>query len=365
MTAGNPSLAICVTGEIRANQTLLDALEEAVLDQTEIFISVWGTVGSKVEGWVAPRQVSRSLGFDIGDALPTSLIGFGEIEKLIPEFFDHIRMTLTSQNVDADRLKNITPYVDIEDRRLFVETLPQWAHQYTMRFIHYKMARAFNLMKCAEQESKNKFDIVARIRPDLCELPCIPTQFDRSEIYLDWLLEEGDGTLMAGDNVIVAHRDVMEDLIEHMRHNMFEKERHHVHEIIGEFILGRKLNAHAIKAEIGVDPWPRDAFLSAIGKRYDANTSCGPTANFVAAIQANICLDNDDLAGAKEALTKASNADEPPILLSRGRLALAEGRKSDAEEIMAQLDAYGAKINMDDYCYYGRQMRAALDNTNI
>jgi len=353
------SLAILVTGEIRASAKLLDELNAGGLADRQVICSVWGLVGSKLGGWIGPRQICRVLGDAIGSAFPPSLIGFGHFERMLPAFFGAVRAELGSRPVDREMLRAITPYLDIEDQRLFVETLPERYRKYTARFIHYKFARALALLRIAEAEQEREYACVARIRPDLGALPQWPDECGAREIFVDWAhADDATGKLIAGDNVILARREVMIGLAEHMRDAIYERAEHNIHVIIGGFIEKAGLEPRTIQTSIADDPWPRETFLEALRDKAAAHPDDRISAAFLACVEANRAREEGDFAGARAILDRLGHSDCPSVQLALGRIALATGRERELDHAIEALRSAPNPSGLSDHDFYRERLES-------
>ena len=353
------SLAILVTGEVRTSTVLFDSLAAQSSADGQILFSLWRQIGSKLGGWMGPRQVSRVLGDAIGTALPPSMIGFGHLERVLPDFFHAFRADLGSRTVDPERLAEITSYFDIEDRRLFVEVIAKPFRQYTARFIHYKFSRGLALLQIAEAEHQVRYEHIVRVRPDLGDLPQWPAECGDNDMFVDWFSrDEASGKLLVGDNIILAKRAVMLDLADYMRAAIYDLAEYDIHVILGGFITSRGLSPRTIATSIADDPWPREAFLDALRREVDASPDDATASAFLACVDANCLREIGDLAGATAALDRLGEAGSAPVLLARGRIALAAGDPGAAMRAVQTLRSLHNPNDLVDQDFYRQRLEA-------
>lgn len=347
------SVAVLVTGEIRNCRTALGTLPE--LEQgSDSFISVWQRVGCKIEGWIGPWQVERLLDDAIAMSLPAALSGLHRLERFLPDFFQHLR-SFDHGSVSARDFASFSRHVDVEDQRLHVETLAAPAYKTNARFIHYKLARALSMMRLAEQERGKHFDFVMRVRPDLEYLPGWNGEFQLGEIGLDWFkhdpLSKGH---TAGDNAIVAARDVMIALEEHLRSAIYERGCMNIHAMLAEFVTSQGLAVRELIIEIGSDRWSPHAFRSHLAER--ALMPGGElAAEFLSCIRAHDEIDAGLLEQAEDTLNNVKNASASPALLARGRLALARSEMEEVDRLINKLLLPGLS-ETDDDLYFSRKL---------
>jgi hypothetical protein len=346
----DPALAVLVTGEIRIDQSLLEELKHLDRSSALPIISVWDKVGMKLDGWIGPHQIWRVLGEAAGDSFPQPLIGMDSLQRFIPEFFDALRADVSKRNVDHRVLEALTPYVDVEDQRLFVEVLPDDDRCCNARVIHYKMARAFALMKIEEDARGEKFDYVMRIRPDLADLPTWNGKVSSDEIFLDWFkYDKVTGACIAGDNAILARREMIADLMEYMRYCIYDQRRGNIHDIIGRFIDKNGLKPRVLATRFAEDPWPLDLFLDCVSRKAVTD----PVAReFLACFRAWGCMKQGDLAAAATELDEMGPGRSPAVMLCRGSLAVMAGRLDEADATLADLRACGDAGDALELDYY-------------
>jgi hypothetical protein len=326
----------------------------------QAILSVWQAIGMKLDGWLGPWQIFRLLGESVADSLPPALIGFDQLRLFLPTFFSQLYSRSAGSEVDSNALRLVTPYVDVEDQRLFVETIPPEERICNARLLYYKLARAMALMTIAERDQGRRFENVLRLRPDLENMPEWNTPFDDDEFCVDWTrVDEGSGLFVTGDNLIMARREVMLDLVDYLRAAIFDERRGNIHDLLGDFVMTRRLRPRCLAAHIAPDAWPVDHFIKCLEEKAADESSRGMAGIFLDCIRANDRLNADDRNGAEHVLN-ALDADEiPPVLLLRGRLALAAGRLDDVERLINMLQAFPHPFQFSDCNYYLRRLETA------
>lgn len=352
--------AVLLTGQVRTGQDMLRDLGR-LPPKVQAIVSVWRAIGMKLDGWMGPWQLIRLLGEPVADSLPPRLIGFDLLHAFLPDFFDRLRDRVAASEVDGAMLRQSTPYVDVEDQRLFVETLPAAERCCNARLLFYKLARAMALMQVAERENGRRFDAVVRLRPDLAAMPAWDTPFDDDEFCVDWTrIDEGSGNFVTGDNLIMAGREVMVEMVEYLRMAIFDERRGNIHDLLGDFVVSRGLRPRCVAVTIAPDPWPSDLFVQCLKEKAAAEPSGSEAATFLACIRANGRLRAADPAGAAHALEAAGGAEAcPPVLLLRGRLALAAGRLDEVDRLVALLRAIAQPSPISDCGFYHRRLEEA------
>ncbi len=337
-----PNLAVLITGQYRMGQAIYSPLSSFSEFESTVFISTWSSIGSKLNGWVAPPQLRRVLGRAISLAQPTELIGdFSVIERFIPDFFSDFRYAISHQKIDANALGAITPHVDIETQSLFVDTLHSAYRKSSIRFIHYKLARALNMVLDFEKSSGKTFDFIVRMRPDILPLKKVNIPRHSGIFEVDWVGPVSTGGIVrCGDNFILGTRDVVFSLVEHLRETIYDRHLAEIHSALGEFAQRHSLEPHRIVAPIADDVWPRDKFIDALRRKAQADANDGVAAEFLSCTLVLLALEEGHLPQAEKALeTIPENAwSKPPVLLARGAVLLARRQTDEADALLAMLD---------------------------
>jgi len=346
------SLAVLVTGEVRGGQPLLSDAGRLAPPKARTFFSVWNKVGRKLDGWIGPWQLWRVLGKDVANSVPQSLIGTGVLERFLPGFFDALRAEVGQRTVDRAAMDAISPYVDIEDQALFVEILPPESRGCNARLIHYKLARALAMMRLAEEAAGTEFKNVMRIRPDAKALPDYQDDFAADEFYTDWKRSDpSEGSLLIGDNAILARREVIVGLCEYLRHLIYDQIRGNIHDLLGEFVTRYGLKPRVMDTHLADDVWPLDLFIQHLGEKLSADPSDPEAREFLACVKINTCLTRGDVGGAAAQFAGLEGSESIPALLCRGRLALATGQMAELSAILSEFATYSPST-MKEHLYY-------------
>ena len=276
----------------------------------------------RLGGWIDPGVLGRVLGEDIGAAMPLSMIGVGKLEALVPGYFQTLRTRAGRIHITPDWFDGVATVADIEDPRLFVETLPPRLAMYKVRFIHHRLARALAMMKQIEEQQGFRFEYIMRIRPDLEAAPPLDPEVADEEIWLDWHEELDDGTPLGGDNAILAKRDVMFALAEFMRAEIYENLNGDVHRIIGKFVATNGLKARWHGVRIAEDCWPRAPFIKALEDAARGQNASLAALEFLACARAHMHITRHNFEAAATELAAVASSSSQPVMLARGRLAL-------------------------------------------
>lgn len=175
--SGQPSVALCIFGQLRDDHIHFPALSKLAADLgAEVFISTWRRRGTKTSGVINIHQIIRMFGFEVGCAIPSPMVGDSRFNDALPAFEATLQETFSSNTVSAEQIEAHFPgaVIDIEDEVMsldFPQPVPKDSNSLRML---YKIWRCNELKRAAERKRGRPFDIVVQFRPDV--LPKIDLQ---------------------------------------------------------------------------------------------------------------------------------------------------------------------------------------------
>lgn len=302
-TADSPRLAILVSGQMRRINPIAENVARFSAYSPTVFASVWKARGFKTNGWLAPPQIHRILGYQIAKSYPLGL--FANSDRLfgfLPEYVSVLEeFGRTLPPVSAEDFAGIdNVVVDIEDDASFVLKRPEIAHKVSTERLLYKMIRAFEMMERFEQEHGQRFTHVLRIRPDLV-IDKMAARHDLDDkLYFDGYrnLDNPELAVLPGDNYFLTPRDDFESIIRGSWNDFLGQSIVDIHWLLGNQ-LKQKRHKLRIGGPVGItsDPWPEAEFRACLKTLAEREPDNELAQVFHLSLRANTLLDAGDHAG--------------------------------------------------------------------
>lgn len=165
-------IAICLAGQLRNTKETFPLISGIAQDMSaKVFISTWSAVGAKTGGVFHADQLGRAFGSSFMLSIPDRFVGSNLITTAFPDFeerFNNMYSKLRSvTNDDIERYFHGAS-IDIEDEELLdLNFASDYEDGNSLRYL-YKVWRCNEMKRRYEKETGETFDVVIRMRPDIC-----------------------------------------------------------------------------------------------------------------------------------------------------------------------------------------------------